>query len=168
MDTNLNENITIVEKERKKHSKASEEYIHVKFDYPYTTVVAGADWTWETAANGWNYEISGTNFNTSGTVYPTDGSVYAFNIFPTEMPILKFKFTGKIDGVMEVAEPRYAVVTSYNNAEDFTFEAGKIYRITSVEITDEAISGNDEGNVIAVNVNVEVADWTIVDTSVQF
>ncbi len=141
---------------------------NVKFDYPYTTVVAGADWTWETAANGWNYEISGTNFNTSGTVYPTDGSVYAFNIFPTEMPILKFKFTGKIDGVMEVAEPRYAVVTSYNNAEDFTFEAGKIYRITSVEITDEAISGNDEGNVIAVNVNVEVADWTIVDTSVQF
>ena len=37
MDTNLNENITIVEKERKKHSKASEEYIHVKFDYPDTT-----------------------------------------------------------------------------------------------------------------------------------
>ena len=29
----LNSNIEIVEKERKKHSKASEEYLHVKFDY---------------------------------------------------------------------------------------------------------------------------------------
>ena len=86
----------------------------------------------------------------------------------SERTVRNYCTTGKIDGVMEVAEPRYAVVTSYNNAEDFTFEAGKIYRITSVEITDEAISGNDEGNVIAVNVNVEVADWTIVDTSVQF
>lgn len=37
MDYILNANITIVEKERKKHSKASEEYIHVEFDYPGTT-----------------------------------------------------------------------------------------------------------------------------------
>lgn len=34
----LNSNIKIVEKERKKHSKASEEYIHVKFSYP------GSEW----------------------------------------------------------------------------------------------------------------------------
>lgn len=36
MDYILNENITIVEKERKKHSKASEEYVHVRFDYSGT------------------------------------------------------------------------------------------------------------------------------------
>ena len=41
MDYILNENITIVEEERKKHSKASEEYVHVEFDYP--------DMTWD----GW-------------------------------------------------------------------------------------------------------------------
>lgn len=29
----LNQNITVVEQERKKHSKASEEYIHVEFAY---------------------------------------------------------------------------------------------------------------------------------------
>lgn len=29
----LNENITIIERERKKHTKASEEYIHVLFKY---------------------------------------------------------------------------------------------------------------------------------------
>lgn len=37
MDNNLNQNITIVEIERKKHLKASEEYIHVKFNYPDKT-----------------------------------------------------------------------------------------------------------------------------------
>ncbi|WP_322169455.1 restriction endonuclease [Acutalibacter caecimuris] len=37
MDYILNRNITIVDKERKKHSKASEEYVHVRFDYPDTT-----------------------------------------------------------------------------------------------------------------------------------
>lgn len=37
----LNRNITIVEQERKKHSKASEEYIHVTFKYP--------EYTWD----GW-------------------------------------------------------------------------------------------------------------------
>lgn len=41
MDYILNKNITIVEKERKKHSKASEEYVHVEFAY--------TDSTW----NGW-------------------------------------------------------------------------------------------------------------------
>lgn len=38
---NLNDNINIVDNERKKHSKASEEYVHVEFTYP--------DSTW----NGW-------------------------------------------------------------------------------------------------------------------
>ena len=38
MACKLNENITIVEAERKKYSKASEEYVHVKFDY------AGSTW----------------------------------------------------------------------------------------------------------------------------
>lgn len=33
MKSVLNKNITIVEEGRKKHSKASEAYIHVKFDY---------------------------------------------------------------------------------------------------------------------------------------
>jgi len=34
MATMLNKNITIVEQNRKKHSKASEEYLHVRFNYP--------------------------------------------------------------------------------------------------------------------------------------
>ncbi len=37
MDIVLSKGITIVEEERKKHSKASEEYIHVKFEYPNKT-----------------------------------------------------------------------------------------------------------------------------------
>ena len=37
MSTLLHPNITIVESERKKHSKASEEYVHVKFKYPGKT-----------------------------------------------------------------------------------------------------------------------------------
>ncbi len=41
MSHTLNSNISIVENERKKHSKASEEYVHVEFKYP--------DITWE----GW-------------------------------------------------------------------------------------------------------------------
>jgi rubrerythrin len=37
MNSILNENISILEKDRKKHSKASEEYIHVKFTYTTST-----------------------------------------------------------------------------------------------------------------------------------
>jgi len=34
MTTELNVNIKLVELERKTHSKASEEYVHVRFSYP--------------------------------------------------------------------------------------------------------------------------------------
>ena len=33
MSTVLNKGVSILERERKKHSKASEEYIHVRFEY---------------------------------------------------------------------------------------------------------------------------------------
>ena len=51
----LNPNITIVEAERKKHSKASEEYIHVEFSY--------SDSKW----NGWvpvEYRRTGVSIKT--------------------------------------------------------------------------------------------------------
>ncbi|WP_294407416.1 restriction endonuclease [uncultured Clostridium sp.] len=63
----LNENIEIMEKERKKHSKASEEYVYVKFKYK--------DDTWE----GWvpvEYRRTGISLKTDDEVYAHLNLVY--------------------------------------------------------------------------------------------
>jgi ICEA Protein. len=65
--TTLNSNIKIVESERKKHSKASEEYVHVKFTYP-TEI-------WD----GWvpvEYRRTGVSIKTNDELYEHLNKVY--------------------------------------------------------------------------------------------
>lgn len=91
--------------------------------------------------------------------------VYAFNFFPGAMPILKIYFaeaTSSVEGVIK-SQPRYAVIKSYNGDEDFTFEAGKIYRLTDVTLSDKNILGDEEGNnLYGVDVTVKEATWSVV------
>ena len=70
----LNPNITIVETERKKHSKASEEYIHVEFTYTNST--------W----NGWvpvEYRRTGVSIKTEERLIE-----YLNKIYPQMSPSL--------------------------------------------------------------------------------
>ena len=94
---------------------------------------------------------------TVGTNFPTDAECYAFN-FPVGAPVVAFDFTDA-DG-----NTQYAIVESFNGADGpITFEAGKIYQINSIEITDDDLTPDYDGNkLVAVTVTVVVQDWTIV------
>ena len=53
--------------------------------------------------------------------------------------------------------------------KDFAFEAGKIYRITDVKISDKDMGSDAEGNTqVALSIHVTVDGWDVVDTSVAF
>lgn len=105
---------------------------------------------------------------------------YAFNFYaPTETEITgattddakkalnpKFKiyFTDAKGSSIEVSTPRYAMITNYKDSENnpLVLQRGHIYRITSAELTDENIIGDEEGNtLIGVEVTVEEATWTV-------
>lgn len=97
--------------------------------------------------------------------YPTEENYcYAFNIFPS-MPMVRFVFT--VDG----SETRYAVVDSFKDekGEIVAFEAGKIYQVKDMVITDENLTPDPSGNTtVAVQVIVSVQEWSVVNTTVGF
>lgn len=101
-------------------------------------------------------------------VWPSQesGKVYAYNFYPSEgqQPLVKIYFENATasDTQNPVSEPRYAVIKSYNGNPNFKFEAGRIYRITDVQLEDKNIIGDEEGNTLyGVNVTVTEAQWSI-------
>lgn len=117
------------------------------------------------------------NFLISGAVWPAAKEevkqAYAYNFYPNEnqQPLVKIYFANATasDDSNPVSKPRYAVIKSYNNEANFKFEAGKIYRITNVELDDKNIIGDEEGNTLyGVDVNVTEAQWTVVDITGQW
>lgn len=141
-------------------------------DYKYPEVVGGEGVTAIPAPILWD-EIDG-NFLTPNAVWPADSEqTYAFNFYPdaAQMPILKIYFENATasDNKNPVTQPRYAVIKSYNGDPAFKFEAGKIYRITDVTLSDKNIIGDEEGNnQYGVDVTVTEAQWTIVDTTAEW
>lgn len=97
--------------------------------------------------------------------YPTEvNHCYAFNIFPS-MPMVRFVFT--VDG----SETRYAVVKAFKDegGNIATFEAGNIYQVKDMVITDENLTPDPSGNTtVAVEVIVSVQKWSVVNTTVEF
>lgn len=142
-------------------------------DYKYPEVVGGEGVTAIPAPILWD-EIDG-DFLATGAVWPAvavPAQAYAFNFYPSEtMPILKIYFANAtaVDDNNPVSQPRYAVIKSYNGDSAFKFEAGKIYRITDVTLSDKNIIGDEEGNnQYGVDVTVTEAQWTIVDTTAEW
>lgn len=143
-------------------------------DYKYPEVVGGEGVTAIPAPILWD-EIDG-DFLATGAVWPATADpakAYAFNFYPNaaQMPILKIYFENATasDNKNPVTQPRYAVIKSYNGDSAFKFEAGKIYRITDVTLSDKNIIGDEEGNnQYGVDVTVTEAQWTIVDTTAEW
>ena len=114
----------------------------------------------------------GNNFLADGAVFPVSDKCYAFNMFSGKP---KVRFDGVCttkDGMLTDA-PRYAFVTKFVNSdtqEEITsFLPGNIYRMTSIEIPDDAFTSDPEGNtLVAVTVFVTVQQWTVVNTTVEF
>ncbi len=148
--------------------------VHNAANYPYTTATGNV-----TLAAATDEALLEYNFLAEGEgaggydVYPTDGSCHAFNMFQTQMgenTLLRFDFEGESkDGAIIAGSDRYAVVKTINGEENFTFEAGKVYTITDVQIADGDITSDPTGNTsVAVNVIVTVQKWTVVPTTVDF
>lgn len=106
-----------------------------------------------------------------GATFPAEKS-YAYNFFVNEdnnKPIITLAFTDATLKNGTCSPTRFAVVSKYNGQEGFTFEAGKLYRITKLEVTDENITGDITGNtLIAVNATIVVVPWTIQDVTVEW
>lgn len=121
-------------------------------------------------------EIKGENFLAKDAVWPataTPAQCFSYYFYPNanQMPILKIYFANakSNDPTQTYSEPRYAIVKSYNGDPNFKFEKGKIYRITNVELDDENIIGDEEGNALyGVNVTVTEAAWNIEDITAQW
>lgn len=117
-------------------------------------------------------ETTGNDFLAAGAVFPVTGKCYAFNMF-SGMPKVRFEgVCSTKDGVLTGAL-RYAFVTKFvntaNSEEITSFLPGNIYRMTSIEIPDDAYTSDPEGNtLVAVTVFVTVQEWTVVNTSVEF
>lgn len=144
-------------------------------DYCYPAVVSGTDGqTIIPAPVLWDQIAKPNDFMDYAAKWPVaEGQAFAYNFYPSagEQPKLKIYFASATSSDPDniVAQPRYAIVKSYNNDPDFKFEAGKIYRITSVNLNDDNIIGDEEGNTLyGVNVNVEEAEWTIADISAEW
>ncbi len=135
--------------------------------------------TWAEAQNGLLDIAVGESFLTPGAVWPAAdlNKCYAMNFFPAEagFPYLTLAFSeaAATDPSASLEPLRYAVVKSYKNAQGAPiekFEAGKIYRITKLEVADKNITDTTDPTVeeIAIQATVQVAEWTIEDTTVEW
>lgn len=145
-------------------------------DYHYPAVGEVGEDGYIPAPILWEAITAPNNFLADGVVWPAavgeKEQAYAFNFYPNEnlqMPIVKIYFEKAEGNGVAVAQPRYAMIKSYNNQENFKFEAGKIYRIKDVELADKNIIGDEEGNTLwGVNVTVIEAEWTVVDLDAEW
>ena len=153
----------------------------VNYAYPYTTGVANtvADNSFADALAQWKDQIGeqnvGEDFLAEEAVFPKEtGKAYAYNIPLCEnMPALKLMFKGTMkDPDANVTDQfRYATVKAFkkDGSPVSSFVPGNIYRITSMQVPDEAFSPDPTGETtIAVQATVEVQQWTINDVTVEF
>lgn len=109
--------------------------------------------------------------------------VFAYNFYPASnvaeddnnLPKFKIYFDSSEsqDATKPLPAPRYAMITKYWNsdhtAEIKAFEPGKIYRITSAELKDGNIIGDEGGNTLyGVEVTVKEAVWTPVNITADW
>lgn len=123
----------------------------------------------------WKDAAATTNFLTADAEWPeTAGQAYSYYFFGADgadnLPIFKIYFNSSVakDDDHPLPAPRYAMITKYketaeNGGGDITkFEPGHIYRITSAQLTDENIIGDEGGNTLyGVEVTVEEATWEV-------
>lgn len=133
--------------------------------------------TYKTNATGENailydYETSpAIDFTTNTAIAPETNKVYAYNVYPGSVPHIKFLFNNAaaIDANDYVVPYQYAVVKTYKkDSSPLTeFEAGKIYRVTALDLSDANLttgeSGTDAGIEYGIEVTVVEAIWDVVD-----
>lgn len=139
-------------------------------DYSY-----GGDGTGTGIEAIWKDAAVTTNFLTADAVWPeTAGQAYSYYFFGADgadnLPKFKIYFDTSLakDEDHPLPAPRYAMITKYKETQEngggeiTKFEPGHIYRITSAQLTDENIIGDEGGNTLyGVEVTVEEATWEV-------
>ncbi|MBR4046851.1 MAG: hypothetical protein IKK07_00125 [Bacteroides sp.] len=107
----------------------------------------------------------------SGTL-PESPKVYAYNVYPGTLPQIKLFFNGAESTSEYVFPYLYAVVKSYKNSSATAiteFEAGKIYRVTALNLTEDNLANKEDGTdgdvEYGIEVTVQEAKWDVVDTT---
>lgn len=107
--------------------------------------------------------------------FPGEGEAFAYNIFAGEgkaLPELRVYFNEATSDSEPLLQPRYAIVTSYKDAQGqaiTSFKPGVIYRITNAELQDKNIGPNEDGkDVYGVEVTVTEAEWTVTDITADW
>lgn len=138
-------------------------------------------------------DAEGENFLQAGVTWPkpvqegesaeSKAQVFAYNFYPASnvaeddnnLPKFKIYFDSSESKDLNkpLPAPRYAMITKYWNsdhtAEIKAFEPGKIYRITSAELKDGNIIGDEGGNTLyGVEVTVKEAVWTPVSITADW
>ena len=136
-------------------------------DYSYDgTHGTGIEAIWKDAVT------TTTDFLTADAVWPeTPGKAYSYYFFGADgadkLPKFKIYFdtSAAQDADSPLPAPRYAMINSYKTSDGTPitkFEPGHIYRITSAQLTDENIIGDEGGNTMyGVTVTVKEATWTV-------
>lgn len=102
----------------------------------------------------------------------TGGEAYVYSVFPTtsesDFPKITLQFNnGELkNGNTEPATTRYAVITKMksNNTDINVLEAGKIYRLQNISLTDDILGTDINGNSLyAVEVTVVVQEYKFVN-----
>lgn len=123
----------------------------------------------------WKDAAVTTDFLSVDAVWPeTAGQAYSYYFFGADgadnLPKFKIYFSESEakDTDSPLPAPRYAMITKYKEtaenggSEIIKFEPGHIYRITSAQLTDENIIGDEGGNTLyGVEVTVEEATWEV-------
>ena len=125
--------------------------------------------------------FGGTDFLAVDNVWPAANNVFGYNFFGADgankLPKFKIYFDTSVakDSSKPLPAPRYAMITKYwkevpdeenvgstKRQEIIKFEPGHIYRVTSAELSDENIIGDEGGNTLyGVEVTVTEATWTV-------
>lgn len=125
--------------------------------------------------------FGGTDFLAVDNVWPAVNNVFGYNFFgvdaASKLPKFKIYFDTSVakDSSKPLPAPRYAMITKYwkevpdeenvgstKREEIIKFEPGHIYRVTSAELSDENIIGDEGGNTLyGVEVTVTEATWTV-------
>lgn len=114
-----------------------------------------------------------TDFLADGVQWPGAGKAYAYNFYAgTEKPIFKIYFdTAKESEASPEPHraPRFAMIKQYNGLSTANFEPGKIYRITSAQLKDGNIIGDESGETqYGVIVTIEEAEWDVIDITADW
>jgi hypothetical protein len=123
------------------------------------------------AYKGTVYDSYTSGFAASDTplaVKPESSNVWGYNLFASTqgsaVPRIIIRLSG-ITGSGEYEDTMFLTVTGFSSGggDLFGIQAGRVYKITSIEFEPEDISETPAKNTIDVEVTVTLATWTVVD-----